>query len=562
MGQVRGRRTGRARPRRLVIAAPVLVIAAMVAACGVGEGVEIERSEPIVGAEPSAPDADPPTTERADEPIDTDADPTDEAPATEEDPTDERGDGTPSDTDDDDEAPATTAEPSSADDGRPPRTSAGDPLFPELGSSDLDVQTYAVKLNASDPSGELTGSVEIVTLVDTDVDAIALDADGPEVERVIVDGQGTPFENESGELIIDTSADQVADGEATIVVHYRVTPTVRISAVGLPVGWIVAGDGAYVLNEPDGASTWLPSNDHPSDQAVWTFEITVGADHVASANGQLLSRPDPGTAGRWVWRQLEPMPTYLVHLVVGDYEVVDGGVVTSTDGSEIPLTHLVPSERADRFESAIEGVADRIAFFEERFGPYPLERYGLAFVDGLSGLAMETQGRSLFGAEDFEGLPAGTTQQLLLAHELAHQRFGNAVSPADWDDLWLNESLTTYAHWLWLDEIGLQPLEAWAEQMLDVRATRPGDATGAPTVTNLFGFERYDGGAVVVHALRREIGDDAYFELMRTWIDEKVGTSQTTEAFIELAERVHGFPLDDFFDTWLFAAALPDTYPN
>ena len=254
------------------------------------------------------------------------------------------------------------------------------------------------------------------------------------------------------------------------------------------------------------------------------------------------------------------MATYLVQLIVGDYEIVDGGTVALPDGGELALTHVVPAGRSEVFVAAIEGIGERMRFFEERFGPYPLDRYGLAFVNDLTNLAMETQGRSLFGARDFADGRVGYFQELLLSHELAHQWFGNAVSPAAWTDIWLNEALTTYAQWLWLDHVDLQPLEGYADAMLRQRQSGSG-STGAPTLDDMFGFNRYDGGAVVVHALRAEIGEVAFFELMSRWVADHVGTSQSTETFIELAEQVHGGELGGFFDAWLYADTLPDSYP-
>ncbi len=208
----------------------------------------------------------------------------------------------------------------------------------------------------------------------------------------------------------------------------------------------------------------------------------------------------------------------------------------------------MPTGEQATFDAAIEGIAEQMAFFEDRFGPYPLDRYGLAFVEDLRNLAMETQGRSLFGADDFDDRAvSATSPQLLLSHELAHQWFGNAVSPAMWSDIWLNESFTTYAQWLWLDHVGLQPLDGYADAMLRQRQTG-GGSTGEPTLDDMFGFNRYDGGAVVAHALRATMGDDAFFELLTRWVDDHVGTSQTTETFIALATEVHGADLTAFFD--------------
>jgi aminopeptidase N len=436
----------------------------------------------------------------------------------------------------------------------------GDALFPELGSADVDVIAYDVRLDVPAGSQPIEATMIIDAAVDPAVDVLALDASGLEIATVTVDGADATFDVAGPELLVDLPSER--SETLTAEIAYRFVPGNRRSAVGLPIGWLPAAERSYVLNEPDGARTWMPVNDHPSDKASWRFEITVPPDRIAVANGELEPRREGGgdADDSWTWVQDEPMSTYLVQVIVGDYDVIDGGSVPSARGRPIPLTHVVPAGELPAFEAAIDGIADRIEFFEERFGPYPLDRYGLAFVDDLRDLAMETQGRSMFGAADFDTGRLGYYQELLLSHELAHQWFGNAVSPATWSDIWLNESLTSYAQWLWLDHLGLQPLDGYADAMLSQRQTG-GGATGEPTVDDMFGFTRYDGGAAVVHALRAVMGDDAFFELMTRWVGDHVGTAQSTDTFVALASEVHGADLGPFFDEWLYADTLPDTYP-
>jgi aminopeptidase N len=251
------------------------------------------------------------------------------------------------------------------------------------------------------------------------------------------------------------------------------------------------------------------------------------------------------------------MSTYLVQLLTGEYAVLDGG-----RAGAVPLVNVALTADVARMQPYFDLTDDQLAFFARYFGPYPLDRYGLAMTESDGGLAMETQGRSLFSRADFPGGEPGYVEHLLLSHELAHQWFGDAVSPADWSDLWLNESFATYAQWMWLDEAGLSTIENDASFALATRNTIGTEPTGSPTVANLFGFERYDGGAVVLHALRREIGDDRFFPLLARWVAEHDGTSRTTDDFIALAEVVADRSLTTFFDEWLFATDIPDAYPN
>ena len=204
---------------------------------------------------------------------------------------------------------------------------------------------------------------------------------------------------------------------------------------------------------------------------------------------------------------------------------------------------------------------DQIAFFEPLFGPYPLDQYGLAFTDSFAGLAMETQGRSLFSPDDFTTATPGA-------------RRSTCCSPTSWPTVVRRrgDARPTGAtcgstsrsprtrQWMWLDHAGLWDLDAQAEDNLR-RRQQPTEPTGEPTRGNLFGYERYDGGAVVLHALRGELGDDTFFELLQRWVADNDGTSRTTDDFIALADEVAGRPLDDFFDAWLFADAVPPEYP-
>jgi aminopeptidase N len=274
------------------------------------------------------------------------------------------------------------------------------------------------------------------------------------------------------------------------------------------------------------------------------------------ANGHLVEqRPGPGTT-TWVWEQREPMATYLVQLLVGDYEVVDGG----TAGA-VPLTNVALRADLPRMQPYFDLTDDQLAFFEPLFGPYPLDQYGLAFAPSQGGLAMEMQGRSMFSRDDFTGT-LDPRAHLLLSHELAHQWFGNAVTPANWSDLWLNESFATYGEWLWLEHVGVESLDSVTSRTLAARQLPGADSTGHPVLGNLFGFERYEGGGVVVHALRRELGDEAFFRLLQRWVAENDGASRTTEDFIVLAEEVAGRDLAAFFAAWLDAPALPPAYPG
>jgi aminopeptidase N len=391
--------------------------------------------------------------------------------------------------------------------------------------------------------------------VPLDVSGLALDAAGLDVVDAVVDGEPAAVGVQATDLVVELPAER--DSVVTATIEYTVEIDTSRSRAELPVGWFVEGDTAHVLNQPDGARTWLPSNDHPSDKAEWRFEVLVPDGLVVSANGELMQ--EGNATDPWVWVETDPMATYLIHLVVGDFEIVDGSV--EGEEGDVALTHVVSVGALDRHAAAIGSIAPQLDFLETLIGPYPLDRYGLAFAGLVDGLAMETQGRTLLEKGAQTGA-LGAFDELILAHELAHQWFGNAVTPATWSDIWLSESFATYAQWLWFDEKGLQTIDSSAGTALANRQFRGGPATGDPDVIDLFGYNVYDGGAVVLHALRLTLGDEPFFELLRRWVAENVGTSQSSTAFEALAGEVHGADLSDFFAEWLYSPVVPDEYPG
>jgi len=427
----------------------------------------------------------------------------------------------------------------------------GDVLFPSLGNPGLDVVHYDVDLTYDPATDVVDGSVALDLLLTADRAAITLDANGPDVTAVDVDGTASEFRQDGAELRITLPEQGRSGDKLQVLVRYDLQPEPRPSAIGMSNGWFNTPGGSYVLNEPDGANTWLPCNDHPSDKASYTFTLTVPAGLTAVANGALADHRTEGLREVWVWEETRPMATYLIQLLTGDYEIVQ-----SEGPRGVPLLSVVLRSDLAETQPVLDTMGPQIEFFEQYFGPYPLDRYGIAMTDSFGGLAMETQERSLFSRDDFVGVGV---HQMLLSHELAHQWFGNAVTPARWQDIWLNESFATYGQWLWLDHIGEQSLEEAAQIALTSRFV---GSTGEPSVPELFSFNTYDGGAVVLHALRLRLGDDAFFTMLQRWVAENNGTSRTTQQFIELAEDVAGGSLSEFFDTWLFAEQLPSQFPR
>ncbi len=430
----------------------------------------------------------------------------------------------------------------------------GDALFPSLGNPGIDVEHYDLALQYDPLRKEIAAKEHLDIAMTADRARFSLDSAGPVVSAVSVDGVPAVFEAASPELLITPVTPLTTGQHVAVDVDYTVSsPGPLPSAAGGAAGWFPTPGGSYVLNEPEGAHFWMPSDDHPSDQATFRFELTVPSGITAVANGALVDHTSTATTDTWIWQEDRPMAPYLIQLLTGDYEIVDG-----VGPNGLPLLSVVLRDDRSTMQVYLDTIDDQIDYFDDFFGPYPLDRYGIAITDSVPGLAMETMERSLFSRSDFSTGRLEHGQELLLSHELSHQWFGDAVSPARWKDVWLNESFATYAEWMWLDHIGLQPIEDSAGAGLAGRQHSP---TAAPTADEMFGFNSYDGGAVVLHALRKTIGDDNFFALLKRWISDNNGQSRTTEDFVSLANQVSGQNLTEFFNSWLYADIVPATFP-
>jgi aminopeptidase N len=451
-------------------------------------------------------------------------------------------------------APADTevGGPATADPAIARSTSVGDPRLPTLGSAHLDVEHYDVALTFDPAVERVFGEVVISGTVTETTDQLAFDLDGPDVERVELDGDVLTPVIDDGELLVRLDEPHLPGQSFTLAVTVS-TSVDDVAAFGPDAGLFATADGLWSVNEPDGVSTWMPANDHPTDKATWTFRLTVPEGLTAIGNGRFVGSDTSDAWTTWTWRQTEPMASYLALLLVGEYDLVDDGATASG----VDLFHVVLSDRRDDLAAYLDETRAQMAFFEDLFGPYPFDQYGLAIADSQPGLAMETQSRSLFSTFDLDG-SLGWGQRALLAHELAHQWFGNSVSPATWDDIWLNEGFATYAQWLWFDDQGWHELDRVAD---DAAARAPSSGWPLSSPDELFGYVSYIGGATTLHALRLTVGDEAFFDGLRAWLVAHADDTGSTADFRQIMEEVSGTDLAEFFDAWVHSERPPTELP-
>ena len=320
---------------------------------------------------------------------------------------------------------------------------------------------------------------------------------------------------------------------------------------GALYGWVSFDDGAFVANEPEGASTWYPVNDHQTDKATYDFRITVPDGKTAVANGELVSRR---TDARLDHVQVAgPRPD-------GAATCPPPRSATTTCGSAAARAACRSSTRSTATcrPEADDGLArtrEMIAYFSDVFGRYPFTSYGAIIDDDEdAGYALETQTRPIYSgaAERVDrGARAG-------APVVRQQR-----QPALWRDIWLNEGFATYAEWLWEEHTGGATAAEQFDALYAASATpRRSGAIGSadPGAENLFVGSVYDKGAMTLQALREKIGDRSFFALLKAWYALNRDSDASTADFIALAERVSRQELSPFFQTWLYTAGKPATW--
>ena len=390
----------------------------------------------------------------------------------------------------------------------------GDELFPSLGNPGIDVEHYTVELNYDPKLITMSATVHLDIVMTEDRDEFSLDSDGPEVATVSIDGVPAEFDAAAPELLI-TPASQLTQGQRIGVdVTYSLSPKPVHSDAGEPVGWFPSISGSYVLNEPEGAHTWLPSDDHPSDKATFRFELTVPAGVTAVANGALVEHTSTDVSDTWVWEESQPMATYLIQVLTGDYEIVE-----DTGPNGLPLVSVVLRQDRETMQPYLDSIDEQIDYFDDYFGRYPLDRYGIAITDSFPGLAMETMGRPIFSRRDFaSGRLDGQQHLLPLARTRPPmvRRCGHAC-PME-------------RHLAQRELRDVRRMDVARSRRTARRSTArrtPGwqpatpDSTADPTVDEMFTINSYDGGAVILHALRKTIGDDLFFTLLRRWVSRQ-----------------------------------------
>lgn len=424
-----------------------------------------------------------------------------------------------------------------------------DPYAPQSGDPSFRVLEYRLTLRYRVATNRLDGEATIFAIANEPLDSLRLDLVGLKADRVRVDGEKrTSFRQSNRKLTVTPPARIDAGQEFRVSIRYSGSPGPRTSRWG-QVGWEHLEDGILVASQPVGAPTWYPCNDRPADKAHYRIELTLEEGYTVAATGRLESCV--ASSGRATWTFVDDLPTasYLVALHIGRYrtEALPLGAV--------PGTVYYPAEFRSRILTDLAGLPGMMAVFERCFGPYPMGSYDVVVTPDELEIPLESQGMAVFGANHLDG--SGSSERLV-AHELAHQWFGNSVGIARWQDIWLNEGFCCYAEWLWSEESGVLSAHQQAKHHHALLADLPQDLViSNPGVDNMFDDRLYKRGGLTLHALRRVVGDEVFFDILRRWCDLKRHATGCTAEFIAVAQELSGVDLGPLFSQWLDQTKLP-----
>ncbi|HEU4511133.1 MAG TPA: M1 family metallopeptidase [Pyrinomonadaceae bacterium] len=424
---------------------------------------------------------------------------------------------------------------------------------------------YLVNITLNDQLSEITSAtarINIQVLKRTTV--IDLDFGELTTQSVLINSQPATFTHANGKLHVNLAEPANPGTRLVITINYRGKPK----------------DGLILTNDKDGKPSavgdnwphrvhhWIPTLDHPSAKATITFNITAPAREEVVANGRLDHVETTGSGTRtWTYSQGAPIPPYCMIIAVGQFARVE-----PSGRSLTPLSYYVPQSERHLAEKGFSPTAPSLEFFSQLVAPYPYEK--LAMIVGATRYGgMENSSAIVFTSNLFNrpatdvvsrtyGISSANVR--LIAHEIAHQWFGDSVTESTWADLWLSEGFATYFAGLFLQRYESE--EAFQKYMADAAKSifeyekqkrTPIFDRDTENLLDLLNANNYQKGAWVLHMLRSSLGDEVFFRGIRSYYEAHKNSTATTEDLRAALEKASGRNLRPFFTRWIYDSGHP-----
>ena len=422
----------------------------------------------------------------------------------------------------------------------------------------VDVLSYRFELTLPDGGQTIRGRASISVIRDADVDSLRLDLLLP-VDSVIAGGVALRFTQSGGRLSIPFASGLPDTATVTVVYHGAPDDGLIISR-DQRGHWQAFGD-----NWPNRARHWLPTVDHPSDKALVEWTINAPDRLTIVANGSLLAKATANGRTTWSWRESRPLPTYLMVIAAAElvaHPVADARCVFVEAGGCLQQTVYTSADPGVLVPRAFSSAADIAGFYSAIVAPFPYEK--LAHVESTTIFGGMENATAIFYSD--QSFRDGTMSTRLIAHETAHQWFGDAVTEREWAHLWLSEGFATYFAELYAEHAyGHDTLVAHMRTMrhglltdIDVIPVRPVIDTAQTDYTRLLNANSYDKGAFVLHMARAVLGDSAFFQGVRSYYLAHRHGNSVSDDLRTAFEGVSGRDLRWFFDQWLRRPGYPE----
>ena len=388
-------------------------------------------------------------------------------------------------------------------------------------------------------SAVITGQV-----LDQNIKSIDLNFyDNFKITNLMLNGVASEYENDETTLSIPYNFS--GGREFTIEIDYEGTPQ-KAGLDGFVFGKRNGESLVYNLSEPNFSSTWFPCNDLPTDKSFLEMNITNDSNAVSVSNGVLKDVKTNGDRRTYTWSTEYPISTYLIAIYSSDYDSFKDKYISLDEKDTMDVVYYVLPDKLENAKKDFAEHPEMIKVLSKLFGEYPFvkEKYGVAEFLWYPG-AMEHQtitgvsSNMITGKNFFEDT---------FVHELAHQWWGDAISPKSWKDIWLNEGFATYSEALYYEALSGE--KALRSTMMSKYSSNFSGALAKPG-SFLFTRTMYDKGAWVLHMLRWEVGDSSFFKILRTYFDTFKYSNASTNDFKNICEEVSGKNLDKFFEQWV-----------